>query len=436
VKDPAERESITVVEYISAGGFAIVPYIIMPCKVFKEKMFNNNLPDGTKIAQSETGYTDDELAIEWLWHFHKQTRGRQQGRYRLLIFDGHGSHMTFEFVSICDQLDIIPFCLLAHSTHFCQPLDVGCFLQEKHWHKRSIEERVRSGRNNFTKATFLQVLTQIRARTFTPWNIKSSFRKAGIYPLDPEPVLTAMKLRAEKKMGDKDIKGRIYYHDQSNPEEGIRIPASNERLPRLQTPERSIWEEQPGESPEPPIDPDDWNDYLEGDIELPPLPPLPVIDSDMTDELVEPFSETNLTDYGEENSGIEGLDPRWYAKTQFMSTPYGAKGIFAHSEFLEKNEDIMSSPSRRLSNRKFRKGAQIEANLGAIAKRQLLEKDEFDIWSSNSPFVNETHHERYVKVPNGGRVITVSNALRSIKARDEKDEEDELSKAQREMEHA
>jgi hypothetical protein len=51
-----------------------------------------------------------------------------------------------------------------------------------------------------------------------------------------------------------------------------------------------------------------------------------------------------------------------------MSTPYGIKGIFAHSEFLEKNEDIMSSPSRRLSNRKFRKGAQIEANLGAMAK--------------------------------------------------------------------
>jgi hypothetical protein len=67
--------------------------------------------------------------------------------------------------------------------------------------------------------------------------------------------------------------------------------------------------------------------------------------------------------------------------------------------------------------------------LEAIAKRQLLEKDEFDIWSSNSPFVNETHHKRYVKVLNGGRVITVSNALRNIKAKDEKDEEDELLKA-------
>jgi hypothetical protein len=58
------------VECILAGGFAIKAFIIMPCKVFKEKMFDNNLLNGTKIAQSETGYTDDELAIKWLWHFH------------------------------------------------------------------------------------------------------------------------------------------------------------------------------------------------------------------------------------------------------------------------------------------------------------------------------------------------------------------------------
>jgi hypothetical protein len=94
---------------------------------------------------------------------------------------------------------------------------------------------------------------------------------------------------------------------------------------------------------------------------------------DPTDDLIEPLLETNLTDYGEENSGIQGLDPRWYAKTPFMNTPYGSKGIFAHSEFLEKHKDEMSSPSRHLSNKKFRKGAQIKSNMGLIAKKRLLE---------------------------------------------------------------
>ena len=54
-----------------------------------------------------------------------------------------------------------------------------------------------------------------------------------------------------------------------------------------------------------------------------------------------------------------------------MQTPYGAKGIHAHADFLENYEYEMSSPSRHISNSKFRKGAQIEANLGAVAKRQL-----------------------------------------------------------------
>jgi hypothetical protein len=74
--------------------------------------------------------------------------------------------------------------------------------------------------------------------------------------------------------------------------------------------------------------------------------------------------------------------------------------------------------------------------LGNIAKRQLLEKDEHNIWASSLPFVNEEYYERYVKALNGGRVINTSDALRNIKARDEKDEEDELTKARKQLEGA
>ena len=86
---------MTVIECISAAGFAIDCCIIMPGKVYVEKMFDNDLPPGTKISVSETGYSSDELALQWLEHFDKQTRRRQQGQWRLLIFDGHGSHMTY-----------------------------------------------------------------------------------------------------------------------------------------------------------------------------------------------------------------------------------------------------------------------------------------------------------------------------------------------------
>lgn len=82
-RDPADRESISIIECISAAGYAIDAFIIMPGSVYLEKMFDNNLPAGTKIGCSETGYSSDELALEWLKHFDEQNRGRQTGQYRI-----------------------------------------------------------------------------------------------------------------------------------------------------------------------------------------------------------------------------------------------------------------------------------------------------------------------------------------------------------------
>jgi hypothetical protein len=127
-------------------------------------------------------------------------------------------------------------------------------------------------------------------------------------------------------------------------------------------------------------------------LELPLLPRALEIENEIgntADDLVEPFSEARLTDYGEENSGIRGLDDWWYTRTPFFQIPYRAKGIYEHATFLEKYEDEMSSPSRRLSNYKFRKGAQIEANLGAIARENLAKKDEESMWAKPSSFIDK-----------------------------------------------
>jgi hypothetical protein len=66
MKDPANRELVTVIECICADGIVIEPYIIMPNKVFIKKMFNNNLGGKTKISTLETSYSDDELGLKWL----------------------------------------------------------------------------------------------------------------------------------------------------------------------------------------------------------------------------------------------------------------------------------------------------------------------------------------------------------------------------------
>ena len=99
-----------------------------------ESWFNESeaLPPDTMIATSPNGWISDELAIQWLQSFINATNERtKKGEKRILIFDGHGSHLTVEFLQLYKDNSIIPFGFLPHTTHLCQPLDGKPFLSYK-----------------------------------------------------------------------------------------------------------------------------------------------------------------------------------------------------------------------------------------------------------------------------------------------------------------
>ena len=122
-------------ESISAIGKTTNPMIIMPGQQMKEKHFPKGLNDSIRIAVSESGYTNDVLSFEQLKHFDVQTQP-PNGEWRMLVMDGHGSHLTIEFVNYCYHPDvkISVFLLPAHSTHILQLLDIGVFQSFKHYH--------------------------------------------------------------------------------------------------------------------------------------------------------------------------------------------------------------------------------------------------------------------------------------------------------------
>jgi hypothetical protein len=75
--------------------------IIIAKSVLMEKHFNNAIDDGVLFATSESSYSNAYLGIEWLKHFNRQTAGRRKGKYQMLVFDGHRSHLTDEFTYYC-----------------------------------------------------------------------------------------------------------------------------------------------------------------------------------------------------------------------------------------------------------------------------------------------------------------------------------------------
>jgi hypothetical protein len=193
---PTNRESATAVEAISATGDYLPAFLILSGAVHLSRWYEvKNLEEDTMIAVSSSGYSNDELPLAWIQHFEKHTVKRTVGSKRLLLLDGYGSHHTIEFIGFCQDHSIIPFGLPPHTTHILQPLDVVVFQPLKHYHAKAIDLIIREGCINITKLEFLGYIQEIRKQAFKRETILSAFRKTGIHPFNPQPVLQLVQTR-------------------------------------------------------------------------------------------------------------------------------------------------------------------------------------------------------------------------------------------------
>jgi hypothetical protein len=88
----------------------------------------DNLPDGWFVSSNTKGWVSNIHGTKWLKHcFEPVTREKANGKWRLLICDGHDSHISGDFLAHClnnyIQLALLP----PHTSHLLQPLDVGLF---------------------------------------------------------------------------------------------------------------------------------------------------------------------------------------------------------------------------------------------------------------------------------------------------------------------
>ena len=187
-KQPGNRKWVTAIEAVNAKGWAVPPFIIFDGKLHQMRWYQSGVPATWRIAVSENGWTNDKLGLEWIHHFHESTK-HCKGKWRLLIFDGHGSHQTAEFREFCLQNCILTLCMPAHTSHILQPLDVSCFGPLKKAYGSGIESKMRLGINHITKEEFLPTFYTAHEQVMTAANITSGFRATGIVPFDPQVVL-------------------------------------------------------------------------------------------------------------------------------------------------------------------------------------------------------------------------------------------------------
>ena len=135
-----------------------------------------------KIAVSDSGYTNSELALEYLKHFIEHTSSSATTAPKLLLMDSHVSHTTPEFVLLAQANGIHPYQFPSHLTHILQPLDVSVFAVYKHWHNRAVQKAMRDMDIDYTVSSFLRDLTEVRVQTFKKGTVIKAFRESGMWP--------------------------------------------------------------------------------------------------------------------------------------------------------------------------------------------------------------------------------------------------------------
>jgi hypothetical protein len=198
------REWVTVLGTICQDGSTLPPSIIY-------QAISGNIQDTwvdefdpTKqqayFASSSTGWTNENLAFEWLttiFQRHTKAKARQGRSWRLLLVDGHNSHLNMRFLEWAEHHKIAVAVYPPHSTHRLQPLDVSLYGPLQSYYSTELTRWIQDtqGLSRLTKRDFFSLFWTAWTKAFTSSNIKSGWATTGLYPFDAETVIALITPR-------------------------------------------------------------------------------------------------------------------------------------------------------------------------------------------------------------------------------------------------
>ena len=193
---PGNREWATAICCVAADGHVVPPFLCVAGRFHLAAWYSGgHIPGNWVVKTTQSGWTDHITGLEWLKHFDQHTKVRQKGTWRMLVLDGHESHINAEFDEYCKANNIVPLCLPSHSSHLTQPLDVGVFGPLKKAYGAQISFLARAHVTHITKDDFFPAFRTAFETVFTEQNIDGGFRGAGLVPFSPEAVISKLDVK-------------------------------------------------------------------------------------------------------------------------------------------------------------------------------------------------------------------------------------------------
>jgi len=200
------REWITTIACICADGTSLTPALIYQAASgrIQDTWLQDFDPKEHKafFTSSPSGWTNNDIGLAWLKQvFDRETKAKAKRSYRLLILDGHGSHVTMDFIKYCDDNKILLAILPPHSTHTLQPLDVCLFgpLATAYSSELSTFMDKCQGLSSITKRDFFRLFYSAWHASFKEKTILKAFKTTGISPPDPQAILKRFNVEDEER---------------------------------------------------------------------------------------------------------------------------------------------------------------------------------------------------------------------------------------------
>jgi hypothetical protein len=190
------REWITLLACVCADGSHLPPSLIYQSdsSAIRSSWVEDikAVEHSVHVTSSPSGWTNNDIGLAWLEQvFDRYTKEKARQSYRLLILDGHGSHVTMDFIEYCDQNKILLAIFPPHSTHTLQPLDVCMFkpLSQAYSNELSAFLERSQGLSPIKKGDFFPLFWKAWVSSFKEDTIINSFKATGISPLEPDVIL-------------------------------------------------------------------------------------------------------------------------------------------------------------------------------------------------------------------------------------------------------
>jgi hypothetical protein len=229
------QEWVTAIECVNALGTALPPLVIFKALHTNTAWIPTHTPLNWQFSTSNSGWTSDSHGFEWLQRqFDPLTRPEDPSERRLLILDGHSSHITANFIAYCMDNKIDLLVLPPHTSHVLQPLDISIFQPLKRALATETDRLAALDSGRIPRVEWTEAYIRGREKAFTSKNIQTGWKATGLWPLSAFEVLNRLPQAAEASASTPSLEASSHDLDKSlldsSPPEGTELRQANALL--------------------------------------------------------------------------------------------------------------------------------------------------------------------------------------------------------------